>query len=202
MFDDVGQVVNRNRLYTLFERIYRRQILRQSTKIDPLMSTLATVMLTPCSPLRVFTAVVTTAMSTGTVAVSVPAPPHRRCSVRFAKPAESAMVSRVDKRSKTLSALGEKGQAFLIHILAKDQQTLAKTFATSASDKFSTVDWSNGPSGLPCFEGCVGVVECAVEDHLPGGDHVIVTGAVKRVHRDDKRAPLVYHRRELLPLAS
>ena len=112
------------------------------------------------------------------------------------------MLACFDKRSKTLSALGEKGQAFLIHILAKDQQTLAKTFATSASDKFSTVDWSNGPSGLPCFEGCVGVVECAVEDHLPGGDHVIVTGAVKRVHRDDKRAPLVYHRRELLPLAS
>ncbi len=103
------------------------------------------------------------------------------------------MLACFQRGSRTLSAL-DIGRGFLIHVLADGQEQVAKVFA-GKGDKFSNVTWSEGLLGLPELPHCAAVIACESEAHLPGGDHVIVTGAVRAIRHDATRTALLYHRR-------
>ena len=49
---------------------------------------------------------------------------------------------------------------------------------------------SSGPTcaGIPAIEGCIACVACELRDVIAGGDHVIVTGDVRRVRRRGRAA--------------
>lgn len=82
--------------------------------------------------------------------------------------------------------------AFAVNILAADQEQIARQFARSAEDKFAGLGVRDGLDGVPLLEGCVAYLECRVEAHYPGGDHVIVLGAVHR-YINLEREPLLFH---------
>ncbi|QIE45209.1 flavin reductase [Pseudohalocynthiibacter aestuariivivens] len=108
------------------------------------------------------------------------------------------MLACFDVGSNTLKAL-LPGADFMIHILAEGQEKLAYAMAGKAADKFGQIDWTAGARNLPEISGCAAAIHCTVGQRVPGGDHVIVTGNVRSVHRNDA-LPLVYHRRSLFPM--
>ena len=108
------------------------------------------------------------------------------------------MLACFDVCSNTLKAL-LPGVDFLIHVLAEGQEQIAYRMAGKGAQKFDALDWALGPRDLPQIAGCAAVIHCSVGQRVPGGDHVIVTGNVRRVTRSDA-VPLVYHRRALFPI--
>ncbi|WP_437883325.1 flavin reductase family protein [Pseudomonas sp. LRF_L74] len=106
------------------------------------------------------------------------------------------MLACFDRKSKTLEFL-KKGKPFLIHVLGREQEPLAMLFAGKAEDKFGGIAWSKGDLGLPTLAGAACALACEVEDILPGGDHLIVTGNVRHIAHDNQQTPLLYHRRKM-----
>lgn len=105
-----------------------------------------------------------------------------------------------DRDSNTLDALREPGHPFLLHVLSDGQQEVAGIFAGKAENKFAAVDWHSGLLQLPELNGSASVVGCHVNSLIPAGDHVIVTATAVAASNHPSRAPLVYHRRNLIPM--
>jgi flavin reductase (DIM6/NTAB) family NADH-FMN oxidoreductase RutF len=102
----------------------------------------------------------------------------------------------LDRSSRLLDKLRRAGR-FGVNVLDARQETTARAFATKSDDKFDRVDWSYR-GGLPYLDGSPGWAECAVEALVPGGDHVIVVGAVHDLESLEPGAytPLIYGGRQ------
>lgn len=83
---------------------------------------------------------------------------------------------------------------FCVNILSADQEALSATFAQSGNDKFDAIGWTPSPSGLPVLDGVCAWLDCEIDSVHPGGDHLIVVGAVHHLAAVDGTRPLVYHR--------
>jgi flavin reductase (DIM6/NTAB) family NADH-FMN oxidoreductase RutF len=84
-----------------------------------------------------------------------------------------------------------QARSFAVNVLAADQASIAKLFATSGGDKFSQVAWEPGVCGAPILAGCSRVVEAELERRLEIGSHTVLVGSVIDVRLSD-RPPLVY----------
>jgi flavin reductase (DIM6/NTAB) family NADH-FMN oxidoreductase RutF len=80
---------------------------------------------------------------------------------------------------------------FGINILADDQRWLSEHFARKGYDRFETIEWHRGETGVPLLPGVVAVMECDTYRCVEMGDHDIFVGRVARVEICD-RAPLLY----------
>ena len=79
---------------------------------------------------------------------------------------------------------------FTVHLLAAQQEALSARFATRGGDKFVGLEHGEGTWG-PLLPGCLAALECRTHAQLPGGDHIIMVGAVERVTVADGE-PLLY----------
>ncbi|MFN6962910.1 MAG: flavin reductase family protein [Pyrinomonadaceae bacterium] len=91
-------------------------------------------------------------------------------------------------------------QAFVVSILAEDQEEISRQFADPDVDKFVRVELVETAIGLPGIAGSLAVLECRVVQHYDGGDHTIVIGELDRVQLGEG-SPLVYFRGEYRRLA-
>ncbi|MCA1218271.1 flavin reductase family protein [Streptomyces sp. 8L] len=98
----------------------------------------------------------------------------------------------LDENSRLLSAM-RRTRRFAVNILGAGQGSLAEAFARKGADKFAGVDWYE-EAGLPYLAGAAGRLACAVEEFLPGGDHVIAAATVTAADVGEDAAPLTYHR--------
>lgn len=74
-------------------------------------------------------------------------------------------------------------ERFAIHVMAEDQDSLARHFARQGN-AFDAVDWHVSQDGVPILDGCLARFECATEIVHDGGDHSIIVGRVLRgAHR-------------------
>jgi flavin reductase (DIM6/NTAB) family NADH-FMN oxidoreductase RutF len=82
-----------------------------------------------------------------------------------------------------------------VHVLTDVQETLARTFATRAVDRFAApTRWHTGPHGVPVLDGVLAVLVCRIVERVPAGDHAIVLAEpVDGEHLADPGAPLLYH---------
>ncbi|GLK69741.1 flavin reductase family protein [Hansschlegelia plantiphila] len=107
------------------------------------------------------------------------------------------MFAAFDRSSATLKEISSPGKRFLIHLLGEGQEKTAYRLAGKGADKFDDVVWRQTRFG-PQLADCCRVFRCEVHALLSAGDHVIVTGLVHGVE-EERRQPLVYHRREIYP---
>lgn len=102
----------------------------------------------------------------------------------------------VDRGSRTLPAL-LRSKRFVVNFMRDDCAELCALFASKADDKFSQVAWTPGLGGVPILhEGAVAHAECATQEELDVGDHMVVTGLVEAGSAPDPSdVPIVYFRR-------
>ena len=83
---------------------------------------------------------------------------------------------------------------FAVNILAEAQEDVSRRFASKEPDRFSGLDYSTGAAGAPLIQGSLALIECAVVNIFPGGDHSIFVGEVKATDVDLNGRPLTYFR--------
>jgi 3-hydroxy-9,10-secoandrosta-1,3,5(10)-triene-9,17-dione monooxygenase reductase component len=102
------------------------------------------------------------------------------------------MLACLDRGSRTLRSVQSAGR-FGINVLGAGQEHLARQFATKDEEaaKWEGVG-SHERDGIPVIEGCPAWIACDLEDVVGGGDHVIVTGAVRDLEVGEGE-PLVFY---------
>ena len=99
----------------------------------------------------------------------------------------------LDKRAHSLKTY-ETAEYFVVNVLAADQVSLSKRFATSGpTDKFQGVSCTEGVGGAPVLAGCAAHFQCKTSFVYEGGDHLILVGEVV-VFDASGRAGLVFHK--------
>jgi flavin reductase (DIM6/NTAB) family NADH-FMN oxidoreductase RutF len=83
------------------------------------------------------------------------------------------------------------GSEHLIHILAHDQEALARRFASRMEFKFEGLEHGESSKGLPRFDDCLAYFECCTHALHTEGDHVIVIARVHGLHHR-AREPLLF----------
>ena len=99
----------------------------------------------------------------------------------------------VTRLSSTWPLAREVG-AFCVNILAEDQESLSRTFATPGHDRFMGVGWKPSPSGAPVLADVLAWVDCPIEAEHEAGDHLIVVGRVQDLDIVHEGRPLVFYR--------
>jgi 3-hydroxy-9,10-secoandrosta-1,3,5(10)-triene-9,17-dione monooxygenase reductase component len=80
-----------------------------------------------------------------------------------------------------------------VNVLADTQEAVARTFAMSGIDKFSSQAWSPAHDGSPILDGVLAWFSCTISGIQPGGDHEVVIADVVALDAEDLE-PLVFHR--------
>lgn len=98
----------------------------------------------------------------------------------------------IDRRARIHDHLAVDGY-FAVNILAEDQETVSRRFASSEPDPFREIGYTEGASGAPLIHDAVAAIECKIVDLLPGGDHTIIVGEVEAAKIHEGK-PLMYFR--------
>lgn len=88
----------------------------------------------------------------------------------------------------------EQAGRFAVNILGQDGEALSRHFASRQPDKFATVPFWLGQTGVPLLEAAIATLECRLVSQFPGGDHSIFVGEVLATTVQDAAAPLLYFR--------
>jgi flavin reductase (DIM6/NTAB) family NADH-FMN oxidoreductase RutF len=83
-----------------------------------------------------------------------------------------------------------------VHVLSREQEQVARIFATSGIDRFATHgNWRPGPGGVPLLDGVLARLVCRVTQRVEAGDHTIVLATPQTGDHqvDESATPLVYH---------
>ncbi len=96
----------------------------------------------------------------------------------------------VDKRAGSHDAFAETG-AFVVHILAEENEAHSNQFASHSSDKFNNIEYRKGIEEIPVLENTLVALECRLAHAHEGGDHTIFVGEIQNVEIKDGN-PLVY----------
>jgi len=85
-------------------------------------------------------------------------------------------------------------EAFCVNVFAAHHEEISRRFSRRGIDRFARVAWHARDAG-PALDDAVAWIECTIEAEYPGGDHLIVVGAVDRLDvRKDGGEPLVFFR--------
>ncbi|MEV1065384.1 flavin reductase [Streptomyces sp. NPDC050263] len=96
----------------------------------------------------------------------------------------------LDKGASTHPAF-TTAERFLVSVLGRGQQRVARRFATSGIDRFAAGDLRPLELGLPGLPGAAARIACTLHSVLDAGDHTALLGRVERTFVGD-RTPLVH----------
>jgi flavin reductase (DIM6/NTAB) family NADH-FMN oxidoreductase RutF len=80
---------------------------------------------------------------------------------------------------------------FGINVLKEGQRDISDHFARKGHDRFGSLAWQPGETGVPLLPGSLAAIECAVHKRYTAGDHDIFIGEMVRA-RVAKGDPLIY----------
>ena len=112
---------------------------------------------------------------------------------------DPALVSfNISKTSSSLTAFFES-RTFAAHLLAHDQEDVARTFSGPAAQRFAgRAPWSWGADGLPELAGVASRLSGPVASFVDAGDSLVVIGQVTSTTATE-RVPLVHRDRTYSP---
>ncbi|MCK4492473.1 MAG: flavin reductase family protein [Methylococcales bacterium] len=86
-----------------------------------------------------------------------------------------------------------EGQTFAVNLLSDEQESVSNQFAGGSSQKerFETVAWTEGKTGMPIFDDALASLECTVAEKVFSGTHWVIIGNVQKVSCRDGQ-PLMY----------
>jgi 3-hydroxy-9,10-secoandrosta-1,3,5(10)-triene-9,17-dione monooxygenase reductase component len=95
--------------------------------------------------------------------------------------------------STTWPAIRDSGR-YCINVFAAHHEEHSRRFSARGVDRFAGVAWHRRASG-PALDDAVAWIECTIDAVHPGGDHLIVVGAVDALDiREADVEPLVFFR--------
>jgi len=114
---------------------------------------------------------------------------------------DPALVSfNISKTSSSLTAFFES-RTFAAHLLAHDQEDVARTFSGPAAQRFAGgAPWSWGADGLPELAGVASRLSGPVASFVDAGDSLVVIGRVTSSTATEQ-VPLVHRDRAYSPAA-
>lgn len=134
--------------------------------------------------------------ATVTVVTAAGAPPAGFTATSFTSVSlHPPLVSFAVARSSSCWPAVERATHVAVHLLAEDQEEVARTFAARGVDRFAgPTAWRPGPYDVPLLDGALAWLACRVSRLVPAGDHAIVLAEpLAGGQRDDGAAPLLYH---------
>lgn len=81
----------------------------------------------------------------------------------------------------------------VFNVLASDQETLSRRFASSADASFKGIGYRLDEHGIPLLDGVLAHVDCERMTQTEGGDHTVFFARVIGGEVTDRR-PLLYYR--------
>ncbi len=102
----------------------------------------------------------------------------------------------IDKRANMHSIMMEH-DSFCVNFLSEHRREWSDWWAGKApkdADQFVDIPHTDGVTGSPVLEGCLGYIDCKVWERYPGGDHTLVLGEVQdaEVNTDPDLTPLLF----------
>jgi len=102
----------------------------------------------------------------------------------------------VDKRANMHSIIMEH-DSFCVNFLPEHRREWSDWWAGKApkdADQFADIPHTDGTTGSPVLDGCLGYIDCKVWERYPGGDHTLVLGEVQdaEVNMDSAIKPLLF----------
>lgn len=101
----------------------------------------------------------------------------------------------IAKDSRSTAAFLDAG-AFVVNVLAEDQQPLSAHFAQSERPRFDQIEGlaaSESAEGQPVLPDCLAYLHCRTNIVHEGGDHYILIGEVLEFELGRARKPLLYY---------
>lgn len=101
-----------------------------------------------------------------------------------------------DRKSTTFPKVREAG-AFVVNVLAAQDEQLCHVFSAKDVDRFATVTWRPGPSGSPVLDRATAWIDCTLEDIVEVGDHLFAVGRVLDLADQPEHPaaePLIFHK--------
>lgn len=114
------------------------------------------------------------------------------CSLSDQPPTVLACVNR--KSSAHDLIISER--AFVVNVLAGDQQEIAERFSgqsgLSGEDRFTDCAWGSLSTGAPVLEGALAAFDCALVEHRPVATHTIFIARVVSGRTEKSAQSLIY----------
>nr|BAH89444.1 FMN-binding type flavin reductase-like protein [uncultured bacterium] len=101
-----------------------------------------------------------------------------------------------DLKSSTFRGI-QRGGRFVVNVLGAEHEQMCRRFFRDREARFQGSEWITTESGLPKFAGAIAWIDCAVEQEVELGDHMLVVGRVEALGRNpdkDASPALVFHR--------
>ncbi|MCD4526592.1 flavin reductase [Nocardioides sp. cx-173] len=95
------------------------------------------------------------------------------------------------RTSRTFARL-RTASSICVNVLAADQESVCRSFATPGARPFDDLGWTPAPGGAPILDDVVAWIECGYHDVTPAGDHVLVLGRVERLRVTRAVQPLLF----------
>ena len=96
------------------------------------------------------------------------------------------------RNESTATPLFQKAQRYCVNILAEDQQPIAEKFSLQGeAGRFQNLNYYIGKGGSPIIRGCIGYIDCRLEQTIVLGDHTVFIGEVIELAAE-KKPPLLY----------
>ncbi|NEA67232.1 flavin reductase family protein [Streptomyces sp. SID12488] len=99
-----------------------------------------------------------------------------------------------DSSSATLRTIRTAGR-FCANALAGNQERLSRQLAAGPTgQRFEGATWQASALGNPVLDGIIAWVDCAVEQIVGIGDHLLVVGRVRDLRVESMKTPLLFFR--------
>ena len=88
-------------------------------------------------------------------------------------------------------AVFRQSRHFGLSILRENQRDISERFAMRLDDRFESIAWRRGETGVPLLDGVLATIECETRHRVAAGDHDIFIGEMLRASVNDGE-PLIH----------